>query len=85
MQQGKRKQLSDSPLGQMLKRVEKIQSSIRAKVGDPLHVIKNLSRHKRTRYRGLPENHAQLYSLLGLANLVIVKQQLLAIHAGGSS
>ena len=85
MQPGKRQQLSDSALGQMLEQVEKIKASIRAKVEHPFHVIKNLFRHRKTRYRGLARNHAQLLSLFGLANLVIAKRRLLAIHGGGAS
>ena len=63
MQPGKRRLLSDSTLGQMIEKVEKIKASIRAKVEHPFHVIKNLFRHKKPRYRGLAKNHAQLYSL----------------------
>ena len=85
MQPCKRKQLSDSPLGQMLEKVEKIKASIRAKVEHPFHMIKNLFRHKETRYRGLAKNHAQLFSLFGLANLLIVKRRLLALHGGVAS
>ena len=78
MQPGKRKLLSDSALGQMIEKAEKIKASIRAKVEHPFHVIKNLFRHKKTRYRGLAKNHAQLLSLFGLANLLIAKKRLLA-------
>ena len=85
MQPGKRRQLSSSLLGQMLEKVEKIKASIRAKVEHPFHVIKNLFGHKKTRYRGLAKNHAQLYSLFGLANLVIAKRRLLEIHGTGAS
>jgi transposase, IS5 family len=85
MQPGKRKVLSDSALGQMIEKVEKIKASIRAKVEHPFHVIKNLFRHKKTHYRGLAKNHAQLYSLFGLANLVLAKRPLLAMHGGGAS
>jgi IS5 family transposase len=84
MQPGKRKHLSDSALGQMLEQVEKIKASIRAKVEHPFHVIKNLFRHKKTRYRGLAKNHAQLFSLFGLANLMLAKKRLLAIHGTGA-
>ena len=42
-------------------------------------------RHKKTRYRGLAKNHAQLYSLFGLANLAMAKRRLLALHGGGAS
>jgi IS5 family transposase len=85
MQPGKRKLLSDSALGQMIEKVEKIKASIRAKVEHPFHVVKNLFRYKKARYKGLAKNHAQLLSLFGLANLVIAKRQLLAIHGGGAS
>lgn len=85
MQPGKRKQLNSSALDQLLEKVEKIKASIRAKVEHPFHVIKNLFGHKKTRYRGLAKNHAQLFSLFGLANLVIAKRRLLAIHGTGAS
>lgn len=85
MQPGKRKLLSDSALGQMLEGVEKIKASIRAKVEHPFHIVKNLFKHKKARYKGLAKNHAQLLSLFGLANLVIARRQLLAIHGGGTS
>ena len=84
-QPGKRRLLSDSALGQTIEKVEKIKASIRAKVEHPFHVIKNLFRHKKTRYRGLAKNHAQLYSLFGLANLVMAKRRLMALQGGGAS
>ena len=65
--------------------MEKIKASIRAKVEHPFHVIKDLFRHRKARYRGLAKNHAQLFSLFGLANLVIAKRRLLANHGGGAS
>jgi transposase, IS5 family len=85
MQPSQRRQLSDSPLGQLLEKLEKLKASIRAKVEHPFHVIKNLFRHRKTRYRGLAKNHAQLLSLFGLANLVIAKRRLLALQAQGAS
>jgi len=85
MQPGKRKLLSDSALGQMIEKVEKIKASIRAKVEHPFHVVKNLFRHKKARYKGLAKNHAQLLSLFGLGNLVIAKRRLLAIQGGSAS
>ena len=85
MQPGKRRLLSDSALGQTIEKDQKIKASIRAKVEHPFHVIKNLFRHKKTRYRGLAKNHAQLYSLFGLANLVMAKRPLLALQGAGAS
>lgn len=47
--------------------------------------MKNLFRHRKARYKGLAKNEAQLFSLFGLANLVIAKRELLAIYARGAS
>ncbi|KAI3601632.1 Mobile element protein, partial (plasmid) [Cupriavidus necator H850] len=46
----------------------------------PFHVVKNLFGHKKTRYKGLAKNTAQMFSLFGLANLVIAKKPLLAFQ-----
>ena len=45
----------------------------------------NLFKHKKVRYKGLAKNEAQLFSLFGLANLVIAKRRLLELHARGVS
>src|ERR1700704_3688925 len=58
--------------------VEKALSQVRAWVEHPFHIVKNLFRHKKLRYRGLAKNTAQLHTLFALANLVIVKKALLA-------
>jgi len=50
-------------------------------VEHPFHVIKNLFRHRKARYRGLAKNLAQLYSLFALANLIIVRRSLLSAEA----
>ena len=81
MQPGKRRCLSDSKLGRMLEEVEKIKASLRAKVEHPFHVVKNLFRHRKARYRGLAKNHAQLLSLFALANLMIAKRRLVELGA----
>jgi IS5 family transposase len=57
--------------------VERALSQVRAVVEHPFHVVKNLFRHKKLRYRGLAKNTAQLHTLFALANLVIVKKALL--------
>ena len=86
MRPGKRRQLDCShPWARMLERAEQLKASVRAKVEHPFHVIKNLFRHKKVRYKGLAKNQAQLFSLFGLANLVIAKRLLLALHARGVS
>jgi IS5 family transposase len=51
--------------------VEKTKASVRAFVEHPFHIVKNLFRHRKVRYRGLAKNGHQLYTLFGLANVVI--------------
>src|SRR5918996_5930712 len=58
--------------------IERALSQVRAWVEHPFHIVKNLFRHRRLRYRGLAKNTAQLRTLFALANLVIVKKTLLA-------
>ena len=58
--------------------VEMALSQVRAWVEHPFHIVKNLFRHRKLRYRGLVKNTAQLHALFALANLVIVKKTLLA-------
>ena len=57
--------------------VERALAQVRAWVEHPFHIVKNLFRHRRLRYRGLAKNTAQLHTLFALANLVIVKTTLL--------
>jgi len=65
------KKMDDSPMKTLLLAIEKAKASIRAKVEHPFHVIKNLFGYRKVRYKGLAKNHAQLFSLFGLANLVL--------------
>jgi len=61
---------------------EKAKAQVRARVEHPFHIIKNLFKHRKVRYRGLNKNTAQLHTLFALANLVIAKRSLLnAIRA----
>jgi transposase, IS5 family len=65
-------------LRELAEPVERALAQLRAPVEHPFHIVKNLFRHKKLRYRGLFKNTAQLYTLFALANLVIVKKTLLA-------
>ena len=86
MQPGKRRKLDlTRKWARLLEQAEQLKASVRAKVEHPFHVVKNLFCHKKVRYKGLAKNAAQLFSLFALANLVIAKRRLLAIHAAGSS
>lgn len=77
MRPGKRRALDKSPEGEAQEWLEQTKASIRAKVEHPFHVVKNLFRHRKTRYRGLTKNAAQLFSLFGLANLMLARRWLL--------
>lgn len=78
MRPGKRRALDRSPLGEMMEKLEQAKASIRAKVEHPFHVVKNLFRHRKARYRGLAKNTAQLFTLFGFANLMLARRWLLA-------
>jgi len=54
-----------------VKALEKAKASVRAFVEHPFHIVKNLFRHRKVRYRGLAKNGHQLHTLFGLANVVI--------------
>ena len=64
-------------LRELAEPVERALSQVRAWVEHPFHVVKNLFRHRKLRYRGLAKNTAQLRTLFALANLVIAKKALL--------
>jgi transposase, IS5 family len=82
MQPGKLRQLDPTrKWARLLEQAEQLKASIRAKVEHPFHVIKNLFRHKKACYKGLAKNEAPLFSLFGLANLVIAKRSLLNLLA----
>lgn len=65
MKRAKRKALPKNKLGRMTEKLEHLKASVRAKVEHPFHVIMNLFRHRKTRYRGLAKNTAQLFTLFG--------------------
>lgn len=71
MRPGKRRQLDKSEEGERQEWLEQLKASIRAKVEHPIHVVKNLFGHRKVRYRGLAKNKAQLFTMFGLANLML--------------
>ena len=71
MRRAKRRALPKNKLGRMREKLEILKASVRAKVAHPFHVVKNLFKHRKTRYRGLVKNTAQLFSLFGFANLLL--------------
>jgi transposase, IS5 family len=63
--------LAEGAEREALKAVEKAKASVRAFVEHPFHIVKNLFGYRKVRYRGLAKNGHQLYTLFGLANVVI--------------
>ena len=55
---------------------EKLKAQVRAYVEHPFHVIKNLFKYQKARYKGLAKNDVQLTMLFGLSNLYKVRGQL---------
>ena len=70
-QRGAIKAMAEGVEKEAIKAVEKAKASVRAFVEHPFHIVKNLFRHRKVRYRGLAKNGHQLYTLFGLANVVI--------------
>lgn len=78
MRPGKRRALDKgSPMGALLEQLEQAKARIRAKVEHPFHIVKNLFGYRKTRYRGLAKNTANLMTLFALANLWLARKRLL--------
>lgn len=75
-----RKTLKKNPLGRAKEKLEKAKASVRAKVEHCFHVVRCLFKHRKTRYRGLAKNNAQLFTLFGFANLVLARRFLRTVH-----
>lgn len=65
------KALAEGAEKEALKAVEKAKAAVRAFVEHPFHIVKNLFRYRKVRYRGLAKNGHQLYVRFGLANVVM--------------
>ena len=74
---GKVRAMAEGLLKELTQAYEKAKAQVRARVEHPFHIIKNLFRHRKVRYRGLAKNTAQLQILFALANLVIAKVALM--------
>ena len=75
-----RKALKKNPMGRALEKLEHTKASVRAKVEHCFHVVKCLFKHRKTRYRGLAKNNAQLFTLFAFANLVLARRFLGSQH-----
>jgi IS5 family transposase len=70
--------MAEGTIKELTQRAEKLKAQIRARVEHPFHIIKNLFRYRKVRYRGLHKNTCQLHTLFALANLLIAKRSLLS-------
>jgi IS5 family transposase len=77
---GKIKAMAEGWVKDLTLGFEKLKARARALVEHPFHIVKNLFRHRKVRYRGLQKNTAQLHTLFALANLVIAKKHLLSVR-----
>ena len=59
-----------------LEELERAKTSIRSKVEYQFLKVKNLFKYRKVRYKGLAKNEAQLFTLFGLSNLMLVRYQL---------
>ncbi|TWC59544.1 MULTISPECIES: IS5 family transposase [Burkholderia] len=82
---GKIKAMQDRALKNLMIALERTKAQIRARVEHPFHVVKNLFRHRKVRYKGLAKNTAQLFSLFALANLVIAQNRFRSVHGSSPS
>jgi len=57
------------------------QNQIRAKGEHAFFVVKYLWNYRKVRYKGLLKNAAQVFSLFALANLYMVRKDLLMVRA----
>ena len=57
-----------------------VVNSTRARVEHAFGVVKNLWGYRKTRYRGLAKNGAQMFALFGLANFYMVRKKLLELQ-----
>ncbi len=67
-------------IGALKEKMEKLKASVRAKVEHPFRVIKCQFGYRKTRYRWLAKNTAQLITLFALSNLWMVRKRILAAN-----
>jgi IS5 family transposase len=83
MMPSKRKALNKSTqLGAVLEKIEKLKASVRAKVEHPFQVIKCQWGYRKTRYKGLIKNTAQIVTLFALSNLWMARRALMSQQLG---
>ena len=66
---GKVRSMAEGMIKELTRRLERMKAQVWARVEPPFHVLKNIFRHRKTRYRGLAKNTVQLHRPFALANL----------------
>ena len=69
------------PLSTYWRAINRARSRTRARGEHSFHVVKRLWGFAKVRYRGIAKNLARAFSLFALANLYLVRRQLLAPQA----
>lgn len=76
----KRQSLEKLPEGELkhtLKGFERFKASLRAKVEHSFHILKNIFKFRKIRYRELAKTDAQLHTLFALVNLFRLRRKLM--------
>ena len=63
---GKLKKMEEGPRKTLTVQREGVKAQIRAKVEHPFHVVKNLFRHRKVRYRGAVKEHGAVVYVVRL-------------------
>lgn len=72
-----RRPTSKSPLSERWKQINRSRSRVRARGEHAFHVVKRLWGFNKVRYRGLAKNRARALTMFALANLYLVRRQLM--------
>lgn len=70
-----------APLSARWRQVNRARSKVRARGEHPFRVVKQLWGFTKVRYRGLAKNTARAFAAFALANLYLVRRELLAARA----
>jgi IS5 family transposase len=76
-----RRPTSNNPLSERWRRINRSRSKVRARGEHAYHVVKRLWGFSKVRYRGLAKNAARAYTMFALANLYMVRRQLIPAGA----
>jgi IS5 family transposase len=74
---GKIAAMEEGDIKVLTQELEKRKAQMRARVEHPFHILKNIFRYRKVRYRGLEKNAAHLDTLFALVNLVMAKSGLM--------